>query len=302
MKKIIVIGSFNLDYVFNVNRFVLPKETYHSNDMEIHYGGKGFNQAVALGRSYPEVYFAANINEKESYIKNVLKDNHVNSQFVRPVSSPTGMAFIQVNQEGENCILLNKGANFRFDFEQFVEILSKFNEGDTLVLQNEINKLDKLIELAHKRNLKIALNPSPFNDSILNLPLNKLDYLFINEVEGTALTKENEIDRILNKCSELMPKCEVILTLGTVGACVIKKGLVVKQEAYKVETIDTTGAGDTFTGFYLASRVQDKSINDSLKIATVASALSVTKKGAMDSIPQMDEVLKILNQYKKEEK
>ncbi len=294
MNKILIIGSFNLDFVFLVDRFVLPKETYHANGMEMHFGGKGFNQAVALGRSHSGVYYAANVNEKEMYIKDVLKQNNVNEKFVRLVSSPTGMAFIQVNKEGENSILLNKGANFKFDLEQFVEVLSHFNESDTLVLQNEINELKTLIDLAHNRHLKIALNPSPFSEDILKLPLEYIDYLFINELEGEMLTHESDADKILEKCKNLLPQCEVIQTLGSNGAAVLKDGQITKQAAYKVEAIDSTGAGDTFTGFYISSRSQNKSIAESLKLASAAAALSVTKKGAMDSIPSLEDVLKFI--------
>lgn len=294
MNKIIVIGSFNLDFVFMVDRFVLPKETYHSKGMELHFGGKGFNQSVALGRTHPEVYFAANINDKEAYIKDVLKTNHVNAKFVRQVSTPTGMAFIQVNKDGENCILLNKGANFKFDIEQFIEILSHFNEGDTLVLQNEINDLSTLIELAHKRHLKIALNPSPFNENILNLPLGYLDYLFINELEGEMLTNETEPLKILEKCADLMPNSELVLTLGSKGAWVLKDKQITKQDSFNVVTVDSTGAGDTFTGFYIGARAQGKNIAESLKYANAAAALSVTKKGAMDSIPNLEELEKFI--------
>ena len=294
MNKIIVIGSFNLDFVFLVDRFVLPKETYHAHGMEMHFGGKGFNQAVALGRSYPQVFYAANVNEKEKYLRDVLKENHVNDKFLRLVTSPTGMAFIQVNKEGENAILLNKGANFKFDLEQFVEILSHFNEGDTLVLQNEINELKTLIDLAHNRHLKIALNQSPFNQDILKLPLQYIDYLFINELEGEMLTNKKETDEILEVCKTLIPNCEVVLTLGSQGACVLKDNQITKKNTYKVEAIDSTGAGDTFTGFYLSSRVQNKSIEESLQMANAAAALSVTKKGAMDSIPSLDEVEKFI--------
>jgi ribokinase len=235
-----------------------------------------------------------NFNEKEKYLRDVLKENHVNDKFLRLVTSPTGMAFIQVNKEGENAILLNKGANFKFDLEQFVEILSHFNEGDTLVLQNEINELKTLIDLAHNRHLKIALNPSPFNQDILKLPLQYIDYLFINELEGEMLTNKKETDEILEVCKTLIPNCEVVLTLGSQGACVLKDNQITKKNTYKVEAIDSTGAGDTFTGFYLSSRVQNKSIEESLQMANAAAALSVTKKGAMDSIPSLDEVEKFI--------
>lgn len=296
MKKIIIIGSFNLDFVFFVDRFVKAAETYHSKGMEMHYGGKGFNQAIACAKVYPDVSLAINVNEKEAYIKRVLADNNVKNDFVRITKSPTGMAFIQVNQEGENSILLNKGANYQFDLEQFVEILNQYKTGDLLVLQNEINYIDQLINIAHKRHLSIALNPSPFSQDLLQLPLEKCSYLFINEVEGEALTKQSESQAILNEIATKYPQCEIVLTLGSKGALVQKGQEIYQQDAFKVTSVDSTGAGDTFTGFYLGEKCLGKSMQESLRFASAASALSVTKKGAMDSIPSLHEVLAFLEQ------
>lgn len=296
MKKIVVIGSFNLDYVFSVDRFVKAKETLHSNEMELFFGGKGFNQSIALAKSYPEVYLAANVNEKDAYIKDVLTQNNVNTTYLNLISSPTGMAFIQVNPEGENCILLNKGANHQFTLEQCNDILAQFSEGDLLVLQNEINLLGEIIELARKKGLSIAFNPSPFDETILKLPLSDLDYMFINETEGEALTHESEPQKILDIISSLYPNLKVILTLGSNGSVVLSENQIYKQNAYHVNAVDSTGAGDTYTGYYLSSLILGNSVEESLQMASAASALSVTKPGAMDSIPDHASVIEFIKQ------
>lgn len=296
--KIVVIGSFNLDYVFRVDRFVLPKETYHSEGMEIHYGGKGFNQSVALAKIFDDVYFAANLNQQDQFILELLKHQNVHSDFIHFVSEPTGMAFIQVNQEGENCILLNKGANHQFTLEQLIDILNHFEEGDVLLLQNEINLLKPLIEMAHARKLKIALNPSPFHTDLNTYPLEYLSYILINEVEGEALTHQKDPDKMLEILSKLYPNCTVVLTLGSQGAKVLSEGKVYAHTGYRVKAIDTTSAGDTFTGYFLSSITQGQTIEEALKMASAAAALSVTKVGAMDSIPSLTDVQEFLKTQK----
>lgn len=289
-QKILVLGSFNLDYVFNVERFVKPKETYHSEGMEIHYGGKGFNQAVALAKSHAEVYLAANVNRQDTFIKDLLKQQNVHSEFIRFCHEPTGMAFIQVNTEGENCILLNKGANHQFTIEQMIEVLNHFEKGDLLLLQNEINLLKPLIEMAKARELTIALNPSPFQTELLDYPLDALSYILINEVEGEALSGQSDPKAILETLMRKYPGCCIVLTLGALGAMVGHQGQIHACEAVKVKAVDTTSAGDTFTGYFLSMHTQGKSVEESLKMAIHAAALAVTKKGAMDSIPSLDEV------------
>jgi ribokinase len=208
------------------------------------------------------------------------------------------MAFIQVNKDGENCILLNKGANYQFTVEQLIEILNNFDEGDVLLLQNEINLLDSLIDMALLRHLKIALNPSPFTDSILKLPLDKLSYLFINEVEGEGITGVSDPHQILSIMHEKFPACTVVLTLGSQGAMILDKGKILSHSVVKVEPVDTTAAGDVFTGYFLSTVTSGKSVSKALKIASYAAALSVTKKGAMDSIPTLQEVTDFMQNSK----
>ena len=292
--KILVIGSFNLDYVFNVERFVRAKETMTSNRMSVHYGGKGFNQAVALARCFEQTYFAAHLNHKERYMEAVLKNNGIKTDYLKFVDEPTGMAFIQVDGSGENCILLNKGANHSFSDSDTDAILKDFSKGDLLVLQNEINDLQPLIKKAKYYGLKIALNPSPFTPDLLDLDLRDLDYLLINEVEGEQLTSKTDPEEIVRSLVEKSQNSTIILTLGSKGVLAYHRQSWFHQEGRKVEAIDTTAAGDTFTGYLLGMLMQGEKMETALKYATYAASLSVMCRGAFESIPKYEDVEELM--------
>lgn len=290
MKQICVIGSINKDVVFNVVDFVQPKETIQSVFMEEFLGGKGLNQAIALNKAYNHVKLCGNISAQDSYILQQLKDHLSNTELINLTKEKTGTAFIQVNQHGENCIILEKGANHSFTTTQIDDVLKTLSAGDLIVLQNEINLLDYIINQAKIKGIKTALNPSPFDASIHDLPLDQVDYLLVNEVEAQMLTHKKELSDILEDLKSKYPFTCVVLTLGEQGCyCLVDKKQYY-QRSEPVVAIDTTAAGDTFTGYFLGSILSDLSIKESLYRASVAAALSVTKKGASTSIPTPNEV------------
>ncbi len=290
MSKLLVIGSINLDLVFSVDQFVSAGETIHSHKMETFMGGKGLNQAIALSRATPNVFLAANTGQSDAALKSTIHNLGVDSTYVQTVTEPTGMAFIQVNAQGQNCIVLNSGANASFTTERFVEVLSHFEPGDTLVLQNEINGLAELIGLAKAQGLKVAFNPSPFTSAILDLPLSLIDTLIVNEVEGEGLSGSSDPEVILSTLATRYPSSQIILTLGEHGVKAMVKGQRVVVEALKVKAVDTTAAGDTFLGYYLGSLAEGFSVEAALKTAVIASGITVTRPGASSSIPTLAEV------------
>ncbi|WP_325167793.1 PfkB family carbohydrate kinase [Staphylococcus pseudoxylosus] len=132
------------------------------------------------------------------------------------------------------------------------EVFENFNSGDLLVLQNEISHLDYIIDLASKKQLMIALNPSPMNENIEGIDLNKVDFLFLNEIEGRILSGEKETHKILKKLISYYPDLKIIITLGVNGAVYKDKNQEYRQRAINTKVIDTTGAGDTFLGYFLS--------------------------------------------------
>ena len=145
--------------------------------------------------------------------------------------------------------------------------------------------------------MKIVLNPSPMNEKLLRCDLKKVSLFMLNEVEGEQLTGETEAEHILGRMRELYPNAEVVLTLGKEGSIYAGPGMDCTCDSFTVEAVDTTAAGDTFTGYYIASILRGKSIEESLKTASAASGIAVTRKGAAPSIPEAEEVEDFLKKY-----
>ena len=288
--KIYSIGSLNIDYVYSVDHFVTPGETLSSNDMQIFPGGKGLNQSIALAKAGADVVHCAVVGNDGLFLVEQMKKAGVNVSKIKTVDAPSGHAIIQVNKEGQNCILLFAGTNFAIDSKYIENVLEDANEGDIVLLQNEINCLDVIFKIAHTKKMQIAFNPSPFNDKIKTLPLEFVDWWFCNEIEGEALFGSDNPKEIVNNFIEKYPASNLILTLGKNGCMFKNKNTELYQPIYETETIDTTAAGDTFTGYFLNAVTQNKDIRTALKLASKASSIAVSRKGASISIPNADEV------------
>ena len=193
--------------------------------------------------------------------------------------------------KGENAIVLYPGANQEMTKDEIETTLSKFDAGDYLLLQNEINLIPYLIEEGHKRGLKVCYNPAPMAPEVADYPLHLCHLLIVNETEGSALASGASITKILKTLSSRYPETEILLTVGPEGSYHQKGNVQTQQNAEKVKAVDTTAAGDTFIGYYLSAMLNGKSVQESLKIATRASAICVTRPGAMDAIPSNEEVL-----------
>ncbi|WP_296140840.1 ribokinase [uncultured Anaerococcus sp.] len=290
--KIINFGSLNIDIFFRVNHIVRPGETISAQSIEKRAGGKGLNQSVALAKVFDKVYHAGSIGMDGAFLKDYLTGEGIDTRFIRESDIPTGNAIIQVDDKGENSIVLYKGANFDNDKEYIDEVLSNFDKNDILILQNEINNMDYIIKKGSEKEMKLVLNPSPITDEIKNFDFNKIDLLLVNETEAKEISKCDDIEKCIDYFRENYPNLKIVITLGERGSIFVSKDSKVCQNAYKVEAVDSTGAGDTFTGFFVAKFYQNNDIKKCLEFANKASALSVTKQGASISIPSMKEVEK----------
>lgn len=288
--KVLNFGSLNLDYVYSVDHMVTPGETLASGGMEVFCGGKGLNQSVALAKAGAEVYHAGLIGEEGQVLLEECAANGVDTRFIRKISGKSGHTIIQVDRSGQNCILLYGGANRSITREFVQEVLEAFEPGDLLLLQNEINELAYIIDQAYERGMKIVLNPSPYDAALESCDLGKVSLFLVNEVEGAQITGETEPEAILAKVKELYPQAAIVLTLGSDGAVYQEEDTVLRQAIYPVKTVDTTAAGDTFTGYFLAAQMAGKSPQESLDLAARASALAVSRPGAVPSIPDRNEV------------
>ncbi len=207
----------------------------------------------------------------------------------------TGNAIIQKDKNGDNCIILYGGANQAITKAQVDRTLQKFERGDFILLQNEINELSYIMEKAHEIGMKIILNPSPMDEKIPELPLQYVSYFLLNEIETLQLLQSDDTDdidgeRLARKLLEKFPSAAIVLTLGEKGSVYMDQKEKVSQPAYKVKTVDTTAAGDTFTGFFIAGLLKNGSVKEAMDLAAKASAIAVSRPGAAPSIPVLAEI------------
>lgn len=289
--KILNFGSLNYDYTYQVSHMVCLGETLASTQLKTHCGGKGLNQSIALARAGIKVYHAGMVGEDGQQLVDACSREGIDVGYIRRVEGKSGHAIIQVNPKGENCILLYGGANRKNSEEQINDVLERFEAGDMILLQNEINLVDVLIEKAFRKGMKIILNPSPFEEQLMGYELKKVHTFLINETEGKQMSGEEDPAQMLWQIHRSYPDSEIVLTLGEKGVCHCdREGNVVQVPAFCVEAVDTTAAGDTFTGYYLAGIGRGDDRQEVLRTACGASALAVMKKGAAMSIPTMEEV------------
>ena len=292
MSKVINFGSLNIDKVYCLQHIVKPGETLSSTDYKIGCGGKGGNQSIALARAGVDVSHAGCVGDDGSILIDNLQQNGVNTEFVRVVDKPSGHAIIQVDVMGENSIILYPGANHAVTPALVDKVISSAEPGDFLLLQNEINCNELIIDKAYRAGIKICMNFAPFDRAAAkNIPLQYIQVLIVNEQEGADLTdiKEPEkmIDRLLNRYPELL----VIITLGSKGAICGSSDLRFSVAAPVIDAVDTTCAGDTFIGYFMAAYLNKQPLPDCLQQGCRAGAIAACRPGASSSIPFKHEVM-----------
>lgn len=294
--KVLCFGSLNIDYTYKVPHFVKKGETLASERLQVFGGGKGLNQSVALAKAGTEVYHAGSIGQDGMFLLDMLKDAGANTDFVKILDTVrTGNAIIQNDKSGDNCIILYGGANQAITREQVDEVMSHFESGDYLVLQNEINELGYIVEKAHEKGMIIVLNPSPMNEKILALSLDVINYFILNEVEAAQILGkedkgEESWEQIADDLLKKFPQATIVLTMGSEGSVFKNQKETVCQSIYKVQAVDTTAAGDTFSGYFIGGILGGLSAKEAMDQASKASAIAVTRKGAAPSIPLLAEV------------
>ena len=288
--KIYNFGSLNIDYVYAVDHFVVAGETLAAEKMSIFPGGKGLNQSIALARAGAKVIHGAVLGKDGGFLMEKLSAAGVDVSRIEQTDGSCGHAIIQVNKSGQNSILLFPGANHRVDKDYAKRFLYDARPDDILLLQNETNELDSFFEVACKKKMQIVFNPSPFHPDIRNLPLSHVKWWFCNEIEGKALFGGGSPQQIVSNFSAKFPSAYLILTLGADGSIFKSADTLIHQPIYKAQTVDTTAAGDTFTGYFIAAVTKGKDVRFALDIASKAASIAVSRKGASESIPYMDEI------------
>lgn len=292
--RILNIGSLNLDYVYSVDHIILPGETESTGGRSTFLGGKGMNQSCALAKAGAEVYHGGMIGADGQAFLEACREYGVDSRFIRTVEGPSGHTIIQIDKDAQNSILLYGGANQKLTPEFVDEVLSHFDGSDLLLLQNEVNLLPYIVEQAHKKGMQIALNPSPFNEKLDAVDLSKISIFLLNEVEGEQITGKTDAEEILAAMLTRFPHAKIVLTLGKDGAIYADGTQKLRQPIFPVKAVDTTAAGDTFTGYFLSGLCEGLPMEQILRRSAKASSICVTRPGAVPSIPTRDEVLAAL--------
>ncbi len=295
MSKIVVLGSVNVDLVSFTKDFPKPGETINGKGFEIHQGGKGANQAIAVAKlgSDVEVVGAVGTDFFGDFLIDSLKKSNVGTEMIEKTDGTSGVANIWVNEFGENSIILDAGANGKIDESIFERSKNMIINSLFLLLQFEIpfDVVEKAAKIAHDSGVKVILDPAPARkipDSLLNC----VDYITPNEIEILKIASGKTLkDKIKNLQSK---GPQVIVKAGAKGVYIVENDELLNLESFKVDPIDTTGAGDCFNGAMAVALSEKMNIKDACVFAMAASAISVTRKGAGNSFPTRDEVQNFL--------
>lgn len=286
-------GSINIDHVYRVPHLVRPGETLSSHGYRQVLGGKGANQSLAVARAGGEVIHWGRLGQSDRWALETLSSAGVNTAHIELTADASGHALIQVDDHGENAIIIHPGANHGFTDVQQSALIASAEADDWLLLQNECNALGRMMSLAVERGMPVAFNPAPMAANVLRLPLDRCRLLFLNRGEAAALVDQQEqapCDTLIDALQQRLPHVEIVLTLGSEGVCYQHGDTRLRLAAHRIDPRDTTAAGDTFIGYFLAARQQGADIPAALRRASAAAALCVQRDGAAPSIPVFSEV------------
>lgn len=297
MKNICVIGSLNMDLVVNVDTMPKPGQTIIGSNFKEVPGGKGANQAVAMARLNGNVSMIGKVGEDAfgQTLINSLKNDRVDTTYIETTKGATGVALITVDKNAQNSIVVSPGANFEVKEEDIDNNIKAIENSDIVVLQLEtpLNTIKYALKKAKELNKYTLLNPAPalkLDDEIIK----NVDLLTPNETEleiisGVSIETEEDIQKAAQVMIEKGVK-ELIVTLGSKGSLYINKEKSIFKKAYKVEAVDTTAAGDSYTGALAVALSNDKIIEEAMDFASKVGALSVLKEGAQSSLPTLEDV------------
>ena len=288
--RVVNFGSLNIDHVYAVEHFCRAGETIHTKSYTRNAGGKGLNQSIAVARSGQMVYHAGLLGAGGEPLAELLSGCGVDLRYLKRTQIPQGHAIIQVEPNGQNCIFLYGGSNAAVSPQDIDEVLAQLDAGDYLLLQNEISNLTYLLQAAGARGLRVVLNASPISDELLQADLSGVDWLVVNEIECAQMAGCEDTWAGYEALRKRWPKLGILLTLGAEGSVSWKDGTEIRQCAYRAKAIDTTGAGDTYLGYFAGCLAQGMERQTAMQYAAMASSISVTRAGAAASIPQIDEV------------
>jgi ribokinase len=280
------LGSINIDMVYQVPHLPVPGETLAAKIYSQGLGGKGANMSVAAARAAARVRHIGAVGADGRWAVERLLEYGVDTTHISEFSGVTGHAVINVDDAGENAIVLWAGANNLISTDQIGRALAEANTGDTLIMQNETSGQLDAAKMAKDLGLKVVYAAAPFDANAITLLLPYIDLLVLNEVEA------QQLKMAIGKPPEALEIDNVIVTLGGDGCRWYANSakLVTDFAAIKVDPIDTTGAGDTFTGYVVAGLDRGMVMEQAIHLASQAGALMVARLGTADVIPDLKEI------------
>lgn len=287
---IINIGSINVDHSYQLKRFLQPGETASCEHYLRGLGGKGMNQSIALQRAGAEVVHLGAIGRDDAWVRNAISAAGISLQDVFETGADTGHAIIQIDAQGENCILLYQGANHALAEADVAGVLQRYPDHRWVLTQNETNVVAQTIRLAAAAGRKVAFNPAPCDPALAQLPLEQLALLLVNEVEVCQLSGQSDLSAAYAALRQRCPDTLVVVTLGAEGLWAAQGAQQWQVPSYPTQVVDTTGAGDTITGYLLAGLDEGMAVEPALHLAAKAAAITVSRRGAAASIPQRSEL------------
>ena len=282
--KILVFGSYNIDKVYSLPHLPEKGEMLVCGALETHVGGKGLNQALALHKAGAEVIAAGMVGPDGDYLTDYLSAGGVDVSAEGVCDVPTGHAIIGIDPQGRNQMLIFGGANRAITEAYCDAVLEQHGDADLLLTQYETGCVEYMLRRAHKKGIRTAVNPSPYADAVKELPFDCVDILILNEDEGSRMTGLTDETAMLRALYETV-QGTVILTLGPRGSLYYDGKETAEAKAFPVDAVDTTGAGDTFTGYCLYALLTGKTPREALTVGSAAAAIAVTRKGAAETIP-----------------
>lgn len=298
MKKIIVIGSSNVDMVVKISHLPAPGETILGGEFLMNQGGKGANQAVAVERLGGNLIFMAKLGDDILGRQSVayFKKEGIDTRYITlNENSASGVALISVDDHAENSIVVASGTNMLLNEQDVDKVVEEMCEGDILLMQLEIplQTVEYAARKAFEKGVKVVLNPAPAR----NLPKELLRYLYMitpNRIEaemltGIKITHDADAEGVAEEIRAMGVK-NVIITLGSKDCFIKEDGVSYRVDAFKVEPVDTTAAGDTFNGALCVGLAEGMDLKQAALMASKASAIAVTRMGAQSSIPCREEL------------
>ena len=281
------LGSINADMVYAMPHLPVAGETLAAITMDQFLGGKGANMSVAAARAGSLTHHIGAVGSDGKWAIDRLMEYGVDTRFILQTNFPTGHAIIAVDQQGENQIILFPGANQQIDPSLLGQALTQANSGDLLMMQNETNLQFEAAKMARDLGLKVCYAAAPFDATAVQSVIPFLDFLILNEIEAAQLEQST------GKTPDALGVSDVIITLGARGARHIDgdSGAIHDIPALPVTAVDTTGAGDTFTGYVLSGLDRGLPVAQAMAQANRAAALMVTRYGTADVIPDLKDVL-----------